>query len=210
MRNNSIRFFDPLGDTVFVNKYGYVLRNDKKDNYVFMQNDKGKLSKLGELGKKIDLSVVYKNLLELNISIAQKTGNPFSFYDLVKTNGEWDLKANKKTIYGIGNDGKTQFSFGGKTMESQDIGNQHFGAAAKAFGFPEDFTLRQAGAYQMKSGTSRPEWQPFRMVVSGASYGGTTYSKELLPPYGDDPRDQNWIKDGFKYYNEHKDDKEEK
>jgi len=95
-------------------------------------------------------------------------------------------------------------------MESQDIGNQHFGAAAKAFGFPEDFTLRQAGAYQMKSGTSRPEWQPFRMVVSGASYGGTTYSKEFLPPYGDDPRDQNWIKDGFKYYNEHKDDKEEK
>ena len=210
MNNNPIRNADPLGDTVIVNKVGYVIRNDKKDNFVFMQGDKGKITSLGELGKKIDISKIFKNLLKTNIKVASNTASPFSFYDIVKTNGEWDLKANMKTIYGIGNDGKTQFTFGKQTMEAQDLGNYHFGAVAKAFGFPEEFTLNQAGVYQIKSKTSRPEWQPFKMTLSGAGYGGTYYAKELLPPYGDDPRDQGWIKEGFKYYNDNKNEKDEK
>ena len=172
-----------------------------------MQGEKGVLKKLGELGGKININEIYKNLLKINTGIAENTSNPISFYNLVKTKGEWDLKANKKTIYGIGNDGKTQFIFGRQSMESQDIGNHHFGVVAKGFGFPEEFTLRQAGQYQIKPGTSRSEWQKTETVVTGANYSGPIYSKVLLPPYGDDPRDQKNIVNGFNYYNEHKDEK---
>lgn len=49
---------------------------------------------------------------------------------------------NKNTIYGIGNDGKTQFLFNGKSMEAQDIGNHHFGAVANAYGFGQEFSLK--------------------------------------------------------------------
>ena len=207
MRNNPIRYTDALGDTIFVNKYGYINKNDRKDNLVYMQGDKGRLKKLGELGGTIDITEIYKNLLKLNSSIAKETVNPQDFYEEVKSNGEWDFKANMKTIYGIGNDGKTQFSFGKNKMESQDIGNHHFGVVAKGYGFPEDFTLRYAGQYQIKSGTSRPEWQKTETVLTGATYGGTIYSKILIAPFGDDPRDQKYIKEGFKYYTEHKNEK---
>jgi RHS repeat-associated protein len=207
MNNNPVRYFDPLGDTVFVNKFGYILRNDQKDNFVFMQSEKGQLTKLGELGKKINISTVYKNLLKLNIAIAKATGSIFAFQENVRTGGVWDLKNAKNSIYGIGNDGKTQFTFGKQSLESQDIGNHHFGAVAKGFGFGETFTLKQAGEYQMRSGTSRPEWQKSRIIGTGY---GFTIDKGSEPPYGDDPRDQNWIKEGFKYYDEHKNEKNEK
>lgn len=85
----------------------------------------------------------------------------------------------------VANDGKTTFSFKGISMESQDVGNHHFGIVALAFGlFSEEFILKQAGKYQIKSGTSRPEWK----------------KDPNKPPYGDDPRDQRFIKSGFQYY----------
>jgi hypothetical protein len=130
-----------------------------------------------------------------------------TFKDYVKTNGKWDLKSNKKTIYGLANDGKTQFYFQGKTMESQDIGNHHFGAVGKAYGlFSETFMLKQAGAYQIKSGTSKPEWQKYKTTYKYTFSKTGTMIKvpitEMLPPFGDDPRDQSWIKAGFQYYND--------
>lgn len=91
-------------------------------------------------------------------------------------------------------------------MESQDIGNHHFGIVVLAYGlFPsEKFILEQAGAYQIKSGTSRPEWQKYGMVedisVTKGGYIIKSQRKVMLPPYGDDPRDQKWIISGFNYY----------
>ena len=72
-------------------------------------------------------------------------------------------------------------------MESQDVGNFHFGVAGKAavFGLmPEWFMLYKAGEAQINDKTSRPEFQ----------------KGFLIPPYGDDPRDQAFIKQGFLYY----------
>ncbi len=56
----------------------------------------------------------------------------------------------------------------------------------------------------MNAGTSRPEWQVYK-DVKRSNYTKTgryylTTVREIQPPYGDEPRDQEWIKSGFKYY----------
>ena len=90
-------------------------------------------------------------------------------------------------------------------MESQDIGNHHFGVVGKAYGlFSEDFMFQQAGEAQKGAGTSKPEWQPVIKITKDTyiEHGMKVKTTEIikLPPYGDDPRDQDWIKAGFKYY----------
>ena len=56
----------------------------------------------------------------------------------------------------------------------------------------------------MAAGTSKPEWQIYKDVrrsnftKTGSHY--FTIEKVIQPPYGDDPRDQKWIKSGFRYY----------
>ena len=199
--NNPIRNIDPEGDTIFVDNTGYIMRNDNKDNLVYNNN-----TFLGELGGEINIDEIYSNLLAKNISESEDIINPFTFRNKVKTNGEWDLKNNKNTIYGLGNDGKTIFNFDGNKMEAQDIGNHHFGAVALAYGwFPsEKFILKQAGEYQIKSGTSKLEWQIYQnttITVGSPTIGVHTVTKrEMMSPYGDDPRDQKWIKSGFNFY----------
>lgn len=175
-----------------------------------------KLTSLGEIGKTIDVNNIYKNLLKANSETADDIQDPRTFRDYVRGGGEWDYKANEKTIYGLANqmanEGKvkqTEFLFLGKTMEAQDIGNHHFAVVGKATGlFTELFMLKQAGEAQMTGGTSKPEWQKYKTTLKYRYNGGTTGSyveeREMLPPYGDDPRDQNWIKEGYKYYNENR------
>jgi RHS repeat-associated protein len=202
--NNPLTYTDPTGDTVVVNNKGFIIRNDKTDNLVYRTDDKGNLVHIGELGKQINIDEIYKNTLAENMKEAKATYNPWTFKNLVKNKGDWDLKNNKKTIYGLGNDGKTRFVFQNKTMEAQDIGNHHFGAVANAYGFGETFSLKQAGKAQMAAGTSKPEWQKYERVMVGATGSGPVYSHEMVAPYGDDPQDQAWIKAGYQYYNSHK------
>lgn len=130
--------------------------------------------------------------------------NPFSFRNKVRNRGDWDLKSNTGTIFGLGNDGKTQFLFQGNKMEAQDIGNHHYGVTGKSYGFPEDILLKQAGDAQIKAGTSLSEWQKYttRTVTDGS--GRLVFQRIMLPPYGDDPRDRKWIKSGFRYYDSKK------
>jgi hypothetical protein len=203
-----VNYIDPHGDTIVVNTTGYVLRNDKTDNFVYMSGNETNTF-LGELGGTIDINKIYTNLLDENSTEAKSIWNPFTFKNKVKTNGEWDLKNNKNTIYGLGNDGKTSFSFQGNRMESQDIGNHHFGVVTKAYNvFNEETILRQAGKYQIESGTSRPEWQIYkdenRTTVTPTGGIITTTVSVMQPPYGDDPRDQKWIISGFDYYKKRK------
>jgi hypothetical protein len=207
--NNPVNYIDPHGDTIVVNNTGYITRNDKTDNLVYMSN-RGQNTFLGELGGNININEIYTNLLDQNASEAKSIWNPFTFKNKVTDYGEWDLKNNKNTIYGLGNDGKTNFSYQGNDMESQDIGNHHFGVVAKAYGFfSEDFILRQAGENQMsKQGASKQEWQIYkeetRTIVSPTGAVLRTTVKVMQPPYGDDPRDQMWIKAGFNYYKNQK------
>jgi RHS repeat-associated protein len=212
--NNPILYIDPKGDTIIVNNQGYINSNDNTDNLIYMQENNGELTSIGELGKTINASKIYKNLLKANMKTAKGIWNPLAFKSLVKNKGEWDIKNNMKIIYGLANhykNGTTQFTFQGKNMSAQDIGNHHFGAVGKAYGlFPEKFMLQQAGAAQMAAGTSRPEWQIFQnttsIIVSPTGGVITVTAKEMLPPYGDDPNDQQWINSGFDYYNQQNED----
>lgn len=112
------------------------------------------------------------------------------------------MKNDKTSIFGFANDGNTKFEFQGKSMESQDIGNHHFGviiAANKLL--PREFALKMAGSYQISSGTSRSEWQRYlEYDVISPTTGIIVHMRVMLPPYGDDPRDQNWIKAGYNYF----------
>lgn len=67
----------------------------------------------------------------------------------------------------------------------QDFGNYNFGVTAAATGmFSLHTILKQAGRAQCEAGTSNPKWGH----PNGAS------------PYGDDPNDQHWIREGWNDY----------
>lgn len=161
---------------------------------------------MNDSGGTIDINDIYSNLLEMNISTAKSEWNPFWFKNIVKKGSDWDYKNNVNYIYGrLGDNDKLKFLFQGEIMEVQDIGNHHFGVVGKAFGlFPEEMMLRQAGQAQIEDGTSRSEWQIYEEQI-GVTHLGIPYKKtNMLPPYGDDPRDQKWIRAGFNYYKNRK------
>ena len=99
--------------------------------------------------------------MEQNVREAQKM-SPLDFYNAVKSGGKWDYKTQGK--------------------QYEDFGNYNFGMTGRATGFSEDTLKRGAGAYQIYSGTSNPQW--------GWPWGNS--------PYGDDPNDQRWIGEGVK------------
>ena len=208
------------GESVHVNKFETIFKNvNDGDNHVYEHDDAKTTADvnrtysstntgaggkdIGELGCKIDVDNIYSNVLARDSKEAKAMWNPLSFYKDVKTGGKWDLKNDKNSIFGLGNDGKTTFLFQGKSMESQDIGNHHFGVVGEAYGlFSKTFMLQQAGDYQIKSRTSDPAWIMHAPTQVNSFYG-TTSGGEMLPPYGDDPRDQSWIKSGFDYSDKH-------
>jgi RHS repeat-associated protein len=225
--NNPISFTDPDGMySVHVNETGEVLQNyDDGDNTVFLHKNKNAKdvdkkynskdhsaggTRIGELGGEIDATEILTNVLTENIAEATDIYSPWTLKGLVNDGKDWDLKLKKGTIWSLANDNKTQFNFGGVKMESQDVGNFHFGAVAKAvlnyLPGNEEIILRQAGKNQMsKPGRSIPEWQKYESIEINAGRGETiTKRGAMLPPYGDDPRDQKWIQAGFEYWKKHK------
>ena len=112
--------------------------------------------------------------IDKNISEATKNFNPLNpswFKDKVKNKGPWDYK-----------------QFGSKY---ENFGNFNYGATGAAFGFKTATLLNEAGKAQVAAGTSLPEW----------GTPGPRFLPELgTPPYGDDPNDQYWIKQGIDYY----------
>lgn len=144
---------------------GYIVKNENKDNLVFLQKGKG-LKNIGELGKTINANKFFENLLNSNIKHSKGVILPNTFKNLVKDGGEWDLKNNEKTIYGLANSfdkdkkNPTKFTFEKNEYTAQDLGNYHYGATGKAVWLLNEGTLLiQAGKAQMAAGTSRLEWQ---------------------------------------------------
>lgn len=191
--NNPIWFVDVRGDSSVWDNKGYQVHYDPKDKDLraFMQ-DGDKLTLMGELGKNIDASKWFGNLLKDNSVEADGISslNPWGFKNRVKQYGKWDYKyaspanpdANAKqhilgiAFYrkdkakGIGDLGETMFSFDGNTGRAEDLNNYHFGVVGDAYGvFSETFMLKTAGAIEMDKWKSEGKevpasWRPTTVI----------------------------------------------
>lgn len=81
--------------------------------------------------------------------IAGRVGLLYKFYKLVKTGGKWDLKNQKSWKLSK----KNHFKFHGRIIDSQDVGNIHFGFVGSVV-FKAVTLCTGAGIYQIFSGTS--------------------------------------------------------
>lgn len=97
------------------------------------------------------------------------------FVENVKTGGQYDLKNT--------GDWEEDVYYDGKVMESQDLGNYHFGYIGRALGYDVEFLTFGAGLYQVKSGTSKLAYC-------------------FTPSFCDDPRDSYYIRLGAMAYDE--------
>ena len=205
--NNPIKYIDINGDSIIVDNYGNIIGQNGKDKNVYLYSKKSnKYSKIGVLGGTIDVQKILPNALRKNASEARKLKKnlfaDFAFIQKVKTGGDWDLKKNDKTIFGI--DNKTRFLFNNSLMSGEDIGNMNYGVVSKAFGYSEEYAKRGAGLYQIIEGHSKPEWRSNRTSITSyrANQFGIVSSITISvigPPYGDDPHDQYWIDQGYQF-----------
>ena len=94
------------------------------------------------------------------------------FYNQVRNKGPWDYKQLHRDF--------------------ADFGNFNYGATGAALGFSETILLRAAGWTQSRSGNSG-SGEPANALGVILGTGGS-------PPFGDDPKDQGWIRRGMQYY----------
>ncbi|RMG23209.1 MAG: hypothetical protein D6732_24955 [Methanobacteriota archaeon] len=195
---NPILFIDPNGKEVITDRFGFIIQEDEEDpedNSVYAMID-GERVFLEYRHGTIDMTVIFQNLLEKNMAYAATIDNPYTFRDLVKTKGDWDLKwltgqeGRKYSIFAYGTKDQNQTTYiilGGLTgLQSQDLGNIHFGATGLATGlFTEETLLREAGLNQIVS----DYYQKGPESIIGRT--------PIRSPYGDDPRDQYYINIGF-------------
>jgi hypothetical protein len=109
-----------------------------------------------------------------NCKAAKSMVNPWTFKDKVEYGGAWDYKT-------LG-------------PQYEDFGNYHYGATGNAFGFSENTLLQEAGRAQIAKGRSSPSFgkpaSRCEMFLGGTGTGSN----------GDEPKDQEWIKRGFEWY----------
>lgn len=173
MDNNPILKNNPLGDTVFVNKFGSVIKNTGTDKLVYQETKKGNKF-IGELGGKVKTKEITKNLLAVNKEIAKAfkalsgVGTTTAVWaNTVKPFAPWDYKKNTETIFGVawafddaqrektGSDNRTMFTISteknGKTteMNAADFGNFNAGYTGTYAGVDKSLQLIGAGGAEM-------------------------------------------------------------
>jgi len=129
---------------------------------------------------------------DANVRKTRDMMSPFTYMDTVKGGGDWDYKRRAP----------------GKPSPYEEGGNFNFGVTTKAWGFPEWYAKRGAGAYLIYRGTSEPEWggpnkKELAEETNPLLHAYKKYKGVLQYPYGDDPKDQYDIQQGFKYYDRH-------
>ena len=205
--NSPVVFIDENGDSTVIDNCGNIMRQNGMDKNVFLYSgDNNKYTKIGVLGGTINVQGILSNMFNKNAAEAKElSGNllgGISFIFKVKTGGDWDLKTNDKTIFGL--DNRTKFLYNNKIMSNEDVGNMNFGVVAKAFGYSQEVAKRCAGLYQILEGNSKKEWRSNKTYITAyrANQFGivSTISVEVMEsPYGDEPRDQYWIDQGYKF-----------
>ncbi len=174
--DNPVKLVDPDGEEIseHIDKYGNIIAHfNDGDNSVYLHKDGttkadieaqqnrlnntgGNGTKVGELGGNIDQSSFFGNKLENSAQYARKikemgiVDRYMSYFEKVKPTGDWDLKSNTKTIWGVAwkhDKGKyTTFSceyFSGAT--AADVGNFHAGYTGAIAGFSKYILWEGAG-----------------------------------------------------------------
>ena len=113
---------------------------------------------------------LFKDYIEKN----GKIKGALFFYEMVRTDGDWDLKSQKEWNLNAGE----VYMYNGKEVRFDAPGNIHYGYVGSVM-FNEVILVLFAGGYQIKSGTSNP-------LYSGSFY--------------DDPYDTEMIKYGINLY----------
>jgi RHS repeat-associated protein len=108
------------------------------------------------------------------------------FANQVRLGGPWDYK---------------DWAGLGSHPEWEDFGNFNFGYAGAAFGFTTETLLRAAGRAQQGDNPTHPCPGDPGTVLFGMPLSNGPVSHGT-PPYGDEPRDQFWIKKGIEYYHQ--------
>ena len=176
--NNPVKLVDPDGREIsdHIDKYGNIIAHyNDGDNSVYLHKDGTTKSdiesqqkllnntggygvKVGELGGSINQSVFFDNKLRNSALCANEMkemgmiGRYASFFKKVKTNGDWDLKNNTNTIWGVAWHydktfmTKTTFLcdyFSG--VSAADVGNFHYGYVGVLSGFSDEVLYKGAG-----------------------------------------------------------------
>jgi len=139
---------------------------------------------LGKFSPPVEVPLRLPSIIPRNVDI-ERNAEHANYLKHVSHVGMFTWIAPDKEFYDLVKPGGSwDYKLGGP--EYEDFGNFHFGVVAAAYGIEEEVGLRGAGLVQMKQGHSKGDW-------------GKPWED---PPYGDDPRDQYWIKQGYRYYRE--------
>ncbi len=139
---NVLAEFDDGDDGVYVHANG-TTADDISCTYSCENTSAGGLN-IGSLGGNIDMGVTGMYSFKVANSANQVLAEDFTFgkwVTNVKGGGDWDLKANKETIWGVAwaydakNKTSTSFSTPNLTFEdASDFGNYHAGFTGSMFG----------------------------------------------------------------------------
>jgi RHS repeat-associated protein len=225
VRGNPIRLIDPNGmwDSGHIDEFGNVIAYfDDGDNSVYVhetgttkddvdmqrtqtQSTAGGGTKIGELGGEIDVSVIMENKLNASIEEA-KDMDITDYFFAVKTNGKWDLKNNKGTIFGVAwafdNVYKTEttFKFGDyKGLNAADVGNYHAGFTGRYTygGVGMSHVLLEYAAGAAETAKSFTQGRYSDMFQQLPELLGTPFSNPKAP-YGDRLFDYKYNTQGMK------------
>ena len=219
-QNNPIILIDPDGmlDSEHTDGLGNIIAHyDDGDNSVYQHktgttkeqidkqraqnhNTGGEGVKIGELGKNIDMTMIFSNKLAQSGKEASSM-DIFDYFVAVKPGGKWDLKNNTSTIWGVAwqfdensndKDIKTTFScsnFSG--ANAADVGNFHAGYTGVMAGIPVNLLLAGAGAAET-----------YKSFSEGRTMQGVGKTLSLFNPFsttkGDNARDCKYNQWGMK------------
>ncbi|MCC7531372.1 MAG: hypothetical protein IT342_22910 [Candidatus Melainabacteria bacterium] len=166
---------DPKAQRVVYDFKNQVLTNGSKEAETAVES---KVVQEAPLNVDLDANVreAHENFVGEGIGFRPYNAR-YWFYEKVKTGGDWDFKSPRRGD----NVGNPQY---------EDYGNWHYGYIGTAAGINSETLQEQAGVEQQNAATSRPEY-------GNPSWGGGWSGIGESGTYGDDPRDNAFVKRGI-------------